>query len=112
MVTYPDAMVICGQPQCQQDGAKDTVVNPTAVFEVLSPSTESFDRGEKLAAYRTIPSAKHVVLVSQDVRQAELHTRVGTDSWTSTVLRGGEAVLGLPALDISLALDELHQQLP
>jgi Uma2 family endonuclease len=112
MVTYPDAMVICGPPECHRDGPRDTVLNPSVVFEVLSPSTGSFDRGDKLDAYRTIPTVKHVVLVSQEPCQVELHTRAGPDAWTSTVLRGAETMLELPAVDVRFVLNDLYQQLP
>lgn len=112
MVTYPDMMVICGQPECHPGGPKDTVLNPTAIFEVLSPSTESFDRGEKLAAYRTIPSARHIVLLSQDAPWAELHTRVDEDSWSSVTLKGPDAQLRLDALELVLPLGGLYVDLP
>ncbi len=112
MVTYPDVLVVCGRLEFHAPGPADTVLNPTAIFEILSPSTESFDRGDKLAAYRTIPSVKHVVLVSQDAPQVELHTRQDVDSWTLTVLRGHDASLALPSLGVSFPLGELYRDLP
>ncbi len=63
--TYPDLVVACGSPAFQ-DGHVDTLLNPTLVVEILSPSTEAYDRGEKFDRYREIPSLREYVLVRQD----------------------------------------------
>lgn len=65
LYTYPDLVVVCGEPQLA-DAHLDTLLNPTLIVEVLSPSTEATDRGRKFAHYRTIESLAEVVLVSQE----------------------------------------------
>lgn len=76
---YPDVTIVCGSPELE--GERDVLLNPRTVIEVLSPSTMDFDRGEKFAAYRSIPSLREVVFVSQDVRRLECYTRQPDDSW-------------------------------
>ncbi len=80
--TYADAMVICGNRQFW-NGQKDVVTNPTIVVEVLSPSTEKYDRTTKSGYYRSIPSLRYIVLVSQDSVSVELSTRLDGETWTS-----------------------------
>ena len=64
LYTYPDIVVICGRPQFE-DRHQDTLVNPTVIFEILSRSTEGYDRGEKFANYRTLESLTDFIMVSQ-----------------------------------------------
>ena len=64
LYTYPEHLVICGQPQFE-DRHQDTLVNPTVIFEILSRSTEGYDRGEKFANYRTLESLSDYILISQ-----------------------------------------------
>ena len=61
---YPDIVVVCGQPQFE-DRHRDTLLNPTAIFEILSRSTEGYDRGEKFANYRTLESLTDFIMISQ-----------------------------------------------
>ena len=63
--SYPDVVVVCGQPQFR-DSREDTLLNPLVIVEVLSPSTEAYDRGDKLLRYRQIESLTDYVLISQD----------------------------------------------
>ncbi|MBL8892146.1 MAG: Uma2 family endonuclease [Planctomycetaceae bacterium] len=74
LMTYPDLMVVCGKPEFVYDHG-DVLRNPVVIFEVLSESTESFDRGKKFEHYRLIPSLRHYVLVSQDRCSVEVFTR-------------------------------------
>ncbi|MEZ5402947.1 MAG: Uma2 family endonuclease [Bryobacteraceae bacterium] len=71
LYTYPDASVVCGQPRFL-DTHVDTLLNPTLLVEILSPSTESYDRGKKAEHYRTIPSLQQYVLIAQDYPHVEL----------------------------------------
>ena len=107
LATYPDASVICGQVELDPDDEKGhTVVNPTLLVEVLSPSTEGYDRGEKLAHYKRIPSLREVMLVAHDDRRVDLWRR--TDSgWTQLVSREGERV-ELMSLDCTLSVREIY----
>ena len=75
-VRYPDVSVVCGEPESAGDRL---LLNPTVLFEVMSPSTEQTDRFEKLFEYKSIPSALEIVLISSDGRHAEIHRRDGDD---------------------------------
>jgi Uma2 family endonuclease len=77
---YPDASIVCGPPQFY-DAAQDVLTNPAAVFEVLSESTERFDRGDKFVGYRSIPSLRECVLVSQQERLVEHYVRQPDGTW-------------------------------
>jgi Uma2 family endonuclease len=78
--TYPDVMVICGKPAVI-DAHLDTVTNPIVVIEVLSPSTEGYDRGRKFESYRAMPSLMEYLTVSQEKIHVEIHTRQTDDTW-------------------------------
>jgi Uma2 family endonuclease len=83
LYTYPDVVVVCDAPRFQ-DGELDTLLNPTVLVEVLSPSTEAYDRGKKFGHYRRLPSAREYVLVAQDRVLVERFTRQGrSGSWPS-----------------------------
>jgi Uma2 family endonuclease len=77
---YPDASIVCGAPEFF-DAAADVLTNPSAVFEVLSDSTEGFDRGAKFVGYRSIPSLREFVLISQHERRVEHYTRREGGTW-------------------------------
>lgn len=99
---YPDAVIVCGPPQLE--GEADVLCNPNLVIEVLSPSTEAFDRGDKFVGYRSLPSVHEVVLVSQDERRVECYTRQLDDSWVLRERTGLAAVqLGPLAEPLPLA---------
>jgi Uma2 family endonuclease len=77
---YPDASIVCGPPEFY-DPTHDVLTNPAAVFEVLSESTERFDRGDKFVGYRSIPSLRECVLVSQHERLVEHYVRQPDGTW-------------------------------
>lgn len=104
--TYADALAVCGPPQFL-DEKRDTLLNPTAIFEVLSDSTESYDRGEKFAGYRTLPSLQEYVLVSQKQKLVEHFHRQADGSWLLRVSGAGESV-SLPSLGCELSVDEIY----
>jgi Uma2 family endonuclease len=96
LATYPDLSVVCGALETDPDDAGgNTVTNPVLVVEVLSPSTEDYDRGEKLAHYKRIPSLREILLVAQEEARLELWTRASS-GWQLEVVRdkGALAVLG------------------
>ncbi len=107
LFVYPDATVVCG-PLETFDG--DTATNPTLVVEVLSDSTEAYDRGTKFEHYRTIPSLREVVLVSQDHPIVERFTRGADGVWGLTDARGLEATIELPSIGVSLPLAEIYDK--
>lgn len=98
---YPDVTVVCGEPQFH-DERKDIIINPILVIEVLSPSTEAFDRGAKFEAYRAIESLKEYVLVSQERPLVEQFVRNGDGKWTYRSFAGLEGSLTLPSIECTL----------
>jgi Uma2 family endonuclease len=109
LYTYPDASVICG-PLEFEDEHRDTVLNPTVVVEVLSESTEAYDRGKKFGHYRQIPTLREYLLVSQDEPRIERFLRNDDGTWTLTEATGPEATLPLPSLGIEIALREVYDK--
>jgi Uma2 family endonuclease len=109
LFTYPDVTVICG-PVELLEGTDDVVTNPRLVLEVLSPSTERYDRGTKATSYRTIPSLTDYLLVAQD-HHVEHFARQGDASW---LLReaGGGGRLRIASVGFDLLIDEVYRRLP
>jgi Uma2 family endonuclease len=105
---YPDLVVVCGKPELEDD-EHDTLLNPLAIFEVLSPSTERLDRGAKAMAYRTLPSLRHLILIAQDEVAVEIQNRTTDGGWRLDDLRSIEEMLVLPALEISLELKAIYE---
>jgi Uma2 family endonuclease len=103
---YPDVTVVCRQLELDPEDA-NTAINPTLLVEVLSPSTEQYDRGAKLSQYLQIPSLQHVVLVAHDRHSIEIHSRDGA-GWTVTTYGPGERAL-LPSLECTLDVDEIYR---
>ena len=104
---YADAVVVCG-PLSLRPGTTDVVTNPSVVVEVLSRTTESYDRGSKQAAYLALGSVEHFVLVSQREPRVEVYTREGDGSFRFRVYEGGGAAR-LERLDVTLAVDDLYE---
>lgn len=102
---YPDLSVVCGEPRFH-DGERDVLLNPILVVEVLSDTTERFDRGDKFAGYRAVESIRQVLLVSQDQRRVEVFTRAGP-RWILDDVTGSD-VARLEALGCELPLDEVY----
>jgi Uma2 family endonuclease len=107
LATYPDVTIVCGPREVDPED-KNSVVNPTLLVEVLSPSTEEYDRGEKFAHYKRIPSLRQYVLVSSDDPRVEVWTRDAEDAWTSVVSTPGE-VADLGAIGARLDVRELYE---
>jgi Uma2 family endonuclease len=105
LITYPDASVVCG-PEEYLDQTKDTLLNPALVAEVLSESTEAYDRGTKFVNYRMIPSLGHILFVSQREPRVECYTRV-EGQWRLSEAAGLDSDLDLGILGISLPLRQL-----
>jgi len=103
---YADAAIVC-RPLVLRPGTNDVVINPKVVVEVLSRSTEAYDRGDKQAGFLALPSVEHYLLVSQREPRIELYTRQADGSFRFTVNRAGAAVT-LDRLGIALLVDELY----
>jgi len=104
---YPDVSVLCEPPQ-YRDEHQDVVINPTLIVEVLSASTEGYDRGAKFAQYRRLPSLREYVLVSQDEARMEVFTRGEDGRWVLTEAVGRDAMCPLSCLNIALPLSEVY----
>jgi Uma2 family endonuclease len=105
---YPDVMVRCGEPAFF-DAERDTLTNPLLIVEVLSPSTERFDRGVKFDRYRAIDSLREYVLVSQHQHIVERFVRQENDTWLLHVVRGWEATLSLDILGDAIPLQAIYE---
>jgi Uma2 family endonuclease len=103
MYAYPDVTVVCGTPVLA-DERQDILLNPTAVVEVLSPSTEKYDRGVKFQYYRTIESLRDYVLVSQDHVRVEQFTRGEAGTWTLRDYQNLEDQLKIESIGAAVSL--------
>ena len=107
LFTYPDAMLVCGKIQFVAE-RNDVVTNPVLIVEVLSNSTQSYDRGDKFALYRGVPSFAHYLLIHQDQPLIEYHRKT-IQGWLLTEISGIDTTLSLESLDLSLPLRELYE---
>jgi Uma2 family endonuclease len=112
LYTYPDVVVVQGEPLLEDDQF-DTLLNPAVLFEVLSPSTESYDRGDKFADCGTIESLTDYVSISQDKQRVESYSRQAGDAeWSHRVFNGPDAVVELTSIGCSLKLSDLYYKVP
>ncbi|WP_395095037.1 Uma2 family endonuclease [Armatimonas sp.] len=105
--TYPDVIVVCGEPVFGSE-ASDVLTNPTVIFEVLSPSTEANDRGEKFADYQQSASLQEYILVAQDKVSVERYTRQTSGLWLYERLARREETLTLSSVSVAITLDEIY----
>ena len=105
---YPDLVVACGDAEFEDDEL-DVLLNPVLIVEVLSPSTEGYDRGAKLAWYRCIESLREYVLVSQDSPHVERYVK-RDEGWVLTDTDGLEATVRLESIGCELALSEIYDR--
>jgi Uma2 family endonuclease len=108
LYTYPDATIVCGE-QIFDDDHRDTLLNPTVIVEVLSDSTEKYDRGKKSNHYRQIKSLKELILIAQDRPQVERFTRQPNGDWLFNEQKELSAEFELKSLGISVAMSELYR---
>ena len=106
--TYPDILVICGKP-ATTDKELDTVTNPTLLLEVLSPSTEAYDRGNKFAHCQTISSLKEYVLVSQDEPRVERYLRQSDDTWSLAITSDPKGKVTFQSIDVVVLLAAIYK---
>lgn len=103
---YPDASVVCGRPEFK-DKEFDNLLNPKVIVEVLSPSTEDYDRDDKCTHYKAIPSLAHYVLVAQDKKLVEVFTKQQDGSWTSVKYEAGQKI-ALSAIACEIDVDQVY----
>ncbi|MBV8310380.1 MAG: Uma2 family endonuclease [Planctomycetaceae bacterium] len=106
LYTYPDVTVVCGEPRFQ-DREVDTLLNPMVIVEVLSPTTEAYDRGDKFRHYRRIGSLREFVLISQDQMMVERYTRQGND-WVLSDITDPDQVLKLESIGCQIPLGRIY----
>jgi Uma2 family endonuclease len=111
LYTYPDVTVVCSEPKFLDDEF-DTLFNPTVLIEVLSESTEGYDRGAKAQQYRNLESLAHYVLVASEEPHIEVHTRQADRQWVISESGDLAAAIGLPAIGCRLSLAEVYEKLP
>ncbi len=104
---YPDSMVVCGELEGPEDG-KDAITNPTVIVEVLSKSTEGYDRGDKFSFYRQIPTLKEYILIDQYKAYIDVYTKK-SDLWKITSIKGLGESLFLESLDIEIPLEAVYR---
>ncbi len=109
LYTYPEASVFCSELEFD-DEQRDTVLNPTLLIEVLSKSSEAYDRGKKFDHYRTIPSLREYVLVSQDEPMVQRFLRNDDDTWTLSAVADLKQAVKLQSLGIELPLAEVYER--
>lgn len=109
LYTYPDVMVVCGQVEFAP-GRKDTVTNPVVIVEVLSPSTEAYDRGRKFEFYRTIDSLQEYVLVDQQRMYVERHRPLDLGRWEMTAFEAADDVLPLSSIGVDISLTSIYER--
>ncbi|MDE0553544.1 MAG: Uma2 family endonuclease [Candidatus Poribacteria bacterium] len=105
---YPDVVVVCGEPRAEDD-TFDILLNPTVVLEVLSRSTEAYDRGEKFEHYQQIGSLKDYILISQDEVRVEHYCRQES-GWMRTEFRELVDVLSLLSIGCELGLQDIYRR--
>jgi Uma2 family endonuclease len=110
LYTYPDVVIICGTPKLEPPG--DTLLNPIVLIEVLSPSTEDYDRGTKFEHFRTIESLKDYLLVAQDAIRVEHFARQPDDHWLASPAQRLTDELTIASIDCTLALAEIYDKVP
>ena len=111
LYTYPDVTVVCGEPQLEDDQF-DTLLNPTVLFEVLSDSTESYDRGGKFRHYRQIESLKEFVIVTRERPSVECFVRQPDDRWLLLETDSLEKNVTFESIEVALPLAEVYRNIP
>jgi Uma2 family endonuclease len=109
LYTYPDVVVVCGEAEFE-DEHRDTLLNPTVLVEVLSPSTEAYNRGKRFGHYRIIPSLKEYVLISQDRHLVEVFTRQPDGHWLLAEASRLDETIPLGSIQATLRLVEVYEK--
>ncbi|CAN5552900.1 Uma2 family endonuclease [soil metagenome] len=109
LYTYPDLVVVCGEPVFQ-DEVLDTLLNPVLIVEILSESTESYDRGQKFQNYRSIASLREYVLISQTSANIEKYVKHGDGFWMLSEASGMDGSITLETIDCPLSLADVYDK--
>ncbi|RTQ45307.1 Uma2 family endonuclease [Hymenobacter gummosus] len=106
---YPDALVVCGKPEIQQNGKLDLLTNPVVIIEVLSDSTADYDRSGKFMRYRSIESVRDYLLIDSRSLRVELYSRTETGQWTLTEILDAQGAVKLPSVGATLTVADLYE---
>jgi Uma2 family endonuclease len=109
LYTYPDVVAVCGAPRFD-DEQKDTLLNPAVIIEVLSPSTEAYDRGDKFGHYRKLESLTEYVLIAQEKIHIERYVRQADNQWLFSEASDPSDAIRLPTIDCLLVLAEVYDK--
>lgn len=110
LYTYPDLTIACDKPEFR-DGELDTLLNPRMLIEVLSKSTETYDRGKKFHHYQQIPSLREYLLVGQEEPRIERYLRIDESRWTLDSAEGLEGAIPIEAVGTQLPLAEVYRRI-
>ena len=110
LFTYPDILVVCGKPQLLPDKYLDTLTNPTLIIEVLSSSTEDYDKGAKFDNYRSLESLREYVLVSHDTKKVMRYTKQTDGSWNLMDFIGDKTEIELVSIECTLAFEDIYDK--
>jgi Uma2 family endonuclease len=108
LYTYPDLSLVCAKPQ-YADSQVDTLTNPTLLVEILSRSTEAYDRGQKAKLYRSVPSLQELLLIEQETYEVELYRRQPDGTWSIISALGLDSSIELTSIGCTLQLRELYE---
>lgn len=107
--TYPDLSVVCGERKYDTSANPHSLLNPQAIFEVLSPSTEAFDRGDKFTRYQSIESLTDYVLVASEQMRVQHYARQATGGWLYREFHAPEDLVKLATMKVELPLTEIYE---
>jgi Uma2 family endonuclease len=110
LFAYPDYLIVCGEKE-YRDAEQDVLINPIVIFEVLSPSTEQYDRTTKFDLYKQIETFREYVLIEQDRPRVEHWLRLEDGSWRENVLIGMDAKLAVQTASLTVSLVDLYDRI-
>lgn len=111
LFTYPDITIVCGEPKFHDD-KQDVILNPKVIIEVLSPTTEAYDRGEKFARYQQLKSLTDYILVAQDKPRVEHYVRQkGKKPWLYSIEHEMTASVGIDSIGCKLKLADVYDRI-
>lgn len=110
LYTYPDISVFCGDPTIQGEEERSSAIGPSVIFEILSPSTKNYDRGEKFKLYRDIPTLREYILIDSLSVRAEAFRLNTNNHWELEEYTTIHDVLDMPFLNISLPLQTIYER--
>lgn len=107
--TYPDVTIVCGKPELLDD-KMDTLINPSVIIEVLSPSTESYDRGNKFFTYQLIASLKEYILVDTKSEKVQVITKKNDGLWKFDTITGIDASITISTIELQIPLSDIYYE--